>query len=226
MRTLVLGDIHGRFEALQDVLQKCKFDPDKDRLIVLGDVVDGYGKTKQCVDELLKAKHLILLIGNHDVWFRDWFRKGLAPLIWTSQGGQATIKSYGGDWRSVPDTHKKLFEDAKPYFIDEELRAFVHGGFDPDKPIGSQPEEELTWDRALINTAMTQDVPFRHVFVGHTTTQLLGRYFEVKDCLEPVTLHNLTMMDTGAGFSGRLTILDVDTFEFWQSDKKGEEKGR
>jgi len=26
------------------------------------------------------------------------------------------------------------------------------------------------------------------------------------------------MMDTGAGWSGKLTIMDIDTNEFWQSD--------
>lgn len=29
---------------------------------------------------------------------------------------------------------------------------------------------------------------------------------------------NVWNLDTGSGFSGKLTIMDIDTKEFWQSD--------
>ena len=34
----------------------------------------------------------------------------------------------------------------------------------------------------------------------------------------PMNRCNIWNMDTGGGFEGRLTIMDVDTKEFWQSD--------
>ena len=50
--------------------ERAKFDYKKDRLIVMGDVCDGYPDVKQCTDELLKIKHCDLVIGNHDRIFR------------------------------------------------------------------------------------------------------------------------------------------------------------
>ena len=40
-RTFTIGDLHGRVEALKEVLQKSNFDYEHDTLIVLGDIVDG-----------------------------------------------------------------------------------------------------------------------------------------------------------------------------------------
>lgn len=41
MATYVLGDIHGAFKALEQVLARSPFEPLEDRLIFLGDVADG-----------------------------------------------------------------------------------------------------------------------------------------------------------------------------------------
>jgi serine/threonine protein phosphatase 1 len=42
MRTLVMGDIHGAYKALVQCLEKAKYDPSADTLILLGDVTDRY----------------------------------------------------------------------------------------------------------------------------------------------------------------------------------------
>jgi serine/threonine protein phosphatase 1 len=39
----------------------------------------------------------------------------------------------------------------------------------------------------------------------------------------PLCLNGIWMMDTGAGWGDKLTIMDVDTGEFWQSDNTGNE---
>jgi len=49
MKTFVIGDIHGAYKALIQCLKRSKFDYDRDRLICLGDVVDGYPETKECI---------------------------------------------------------------------------------------------------------------------------------------------------------------------------------
>ncbi|OQP66531.1 hypothetical protein A3860_13685 [Niastella vici] len=35
---------------------------------------------------------------------------------------------------------------------------------------------------------------------------------------KPLSALNILNVDTGAGHSGRLTIMDIDTKKFWQSD--------
>lgn len=42
MKTYAIGDIHGAYKALIQCFERAKFDYEKDRLIVMGDICDGY----------------------------------------------------------------------------------------------------------------------------------------------------------------------------------------
>jgi len=53
MKTFVIGDIHGAYQALLQCLELSKFDANKDRLICLGDVCDRNKGVKDCIDKLL-----------------------------------------------------------------------------------------------------------------------------------------------------------------------------
>jgi len=57
----------------------------------------------------------------------------------------------------------------------------------------------------------TIDTHFEEIFIGHTPTTKQGTD-------QPLTIFNITNLDTGAGHSGRLTIMDIDSRAFWQSD--------
>lgn len=238
MKTFVIGDIHGQADALIEVLKESNFDYDKDKLIVLGDVVDGGLKSFEVIEELLKIKNLVYIYGNHCYWFINWFKYYNKPMIWTSQGGRATIDSYGKHnytVDSIPVTHQDFFNRGVYYHIENNM-VFVHGGFNPAIALEKEKEVNLLWDRKLIWTAKSgrpirkiitkEDLEkpkeyWEHVFVGHTTTSNFRS-------IEPITYENLTMMDTGAGWEGKLTIMDINTREYWQSDfvptaKRGEE---
>ena len=101
--------------------------------------------------------------------------------------------------------------------------------------VEEQDLEYLTWDRSLVKNAhrMTyQDSSYKfstyeEIFVGHTPTQQFSRVKilddlmlgeEVESSDEPLFLCNVIMMDTGAGWSSKLTIMDVHTHKYWQSD--------
>jgi Calcineurin-like phosphoesterase/Polyketide cyclase / dehydrase and lipid transport len=89
MKTFVLGDIHGVSRALDQCMDRSVFDFENDCLIQLGDVVDGYADVYECVETLLRVKHLIALKGNHDDWFLEFIRTGYHPTGWNF-GGKAT----------------------------------------------------------------------------------------------------------------------------------------
>ncbi len=216
MRTFVVGDIHGTHKALVQCLKRSKFDHVQDRLISLGDVCDGYPEVKECFDELLKIKNLDLILGNHDFWAREWAMRGIQEEIWLSQGGENTIASYGG--KAMAPAHAGLLNNALPWLaLDNNL--FVHGGVDPAQPLSEQSLETLIWDRNLINDAWKRHLRgedhryarFTEIFLGHTPTQLFN-------FSEPLKVCNIWDMDTGAGWAGKLTIMDVQTKEYWQSD--------
>ena len=216
MKTFVIGDIHGAFRALLQCFERSGFNRRSDRLIVIGDVCDGYPEVKQCIDELLKIKHCDLIIGNHDMWALDWALRGDRPEIWTSQGGNRTIESYGGG--PMPKAHVDFLKSGHLWLeIDNQL--FVHGGFGPDMPLSSHDAQTLVWDRILLDTAWKKHLTnkecrmgrYKDIFVGHTTTELYSSFKPIHAC-------NVWDIDTGAGWSGKLTIMDVNTKEYWQSD--------
>jgi len=224
MKTYILGDIHGGYKALMQCFERSKFDYKKDRLIVLGDVCDGWTETKEAINELLKVKNLIYILGNHDEWFLNWINLGVKPYIWVSQGGYNTLRSYNFDRTSVPQTHRQLITNAK-LFYEEDNILFVHAGIDPQTKADNQPKDILLWDRTLINNARMKHFQKQHyetefkyakcykeVFLGHTTTLWVDK------TATPIHVCNIWDLDTGGGWHGKLTIMDLDTKQAWQSD--------
>ena len=235
MKTYCLGDVHGTYKALMQCFERAGFNYNEDRLIVLGDVVDGYPETKECINELKKIKDLVYVIGNHDQWVLSWMNSGITQPIWITQGGDNTIKSYGGQ-SGVPESHRKFLRTAYLYY-EQDNKLFVHAGVDPNqKDIKKQRPDLLVWDRQLIQSAWQKEhqkrdwkvMDYDKIFIGHTTTQWFKK--DGKEILEPIFACNIINLDTGAGWSGKLTIMDIDTYEYWQSDTViklyGSEQGR
>ncbi len=216
MKTFVIGDIHGHCKALVACLKACDFDYGQDRLIALGDVCDRGPHTKECIDELLKIRHLVYLLGNHDAWALEWVIYGKPAKEWMEQGGAETILSYKGT--GMPREHTLLLAKAPLYFEDGN-RLFVHAGFDPDLGVKGTPNEIFIWDRGLVASAeqLQKADPNRkfggydEIYIGHTPDAFdPGR--------GPRHFCNVWAMDSGAGYGYNLTIMDVDTKQFWKTN--------
>jgi serine/threonine protein phosphatase 1 len=241
MKTFVIGDVHGNHRALLQCLERSGFDKENDKLISLGDIADGWSEVSECVDTLLSIKNLVAIRGNHDVWCHDWFEYGRTPIIWAEQGGRATMEGYVRTGKLVEQPHKDFWKNQIDYYIDDENRLFIHGGWDYMEgfPRGAMLPvnagslaKECHWDRSLLMGAksafgnkMSRNGKFKaleefeEIYIGHTAEND-----------GPNQYGNLWNIDTGAGWNGKLTIMDVDTKEFWQSDFATllypEEKGR
>lgn len=128
----------------------------------------------------------------------------------------------------IPYRHKEFFKNQLPYYRDEENNLFIHGGFNRHYYLKEQLPETFWWDRDLWNAALSfghmsqmEGAPkykfkmienFKEVFIGHTTT-------ECWKTTEPMHAANIWNLDTGAGnATGKLTIMDTSTKEYWQSD--------
>lgn len=257
MRTFVIGDIHGAYRALVQCLERSGFNKEEDVLITIGDICDGWDEVFECVEELMTIPNRIDIMGNHDVWFREWMNTTQHPDYWI-QGGSATANSYirtlgkgellgnrhGGFIISlvredIPVTHWKFFHSQVLYHKDDQRNMFfVHGGFDRFKTITenrNDGERIFYWDRQLLQQAlsckqgklMTVD-GFDEIFIGHTETSNFtvgGKYTQAGIVLPtgspitvPINSGGVWNVDTGAGSRGKLTIMDIDTKEFWQSD--------
>ncbi len=74
-RDFVVGDIHGAFDMLEKALEEAKFDPVKDRLISVGDLVDR-GHFSHRVLEFLNKPWFFAVKGNHEDIFEAICRDG------------------------------------------------------------------------------------------------------------------------------------------------------
>ena len=250
--TYVIGDIHGAYKALLQVLERMQYHPSKHKLIFLGDYVDGWSESAEVIEHLIKLKNenedIIFLKGNHDFWAKDWLLFGHKNFMWVMQGGQDTIDSYIKTGYIASDEHRKFFTYLDNYYIDDENRGFVHGGFNSKNGLGNEIYEgSYYWDRDLWSLAFLSHKDFiknkfqseiksairflRHkeIYIGHTSTinwKAKPHYPEYNDKNQkknniitvPMNRCNVWNIDTGGGFKGKLTALNIETKEYVQSD--------
>jgi serine/threonine protein phosphatase 1 len=227
-RTLVIGDIHGGLKALIQVIEKAGVTK-QDTLIFLGDYVDGWSEAAPTIDfiiALAQNQHCIFIKGNHDAWCEDWLRTGNADKTWLVHGGQQTILSYLTYTLTQKEKHLNFLKQMPFYYTDTQNRLFIHAGFTsmhgPEKEFHNS---NFSWDRTLWEMALTMDrrinkdsllYPkrlklYKEIYIGHTPTIHYNIATPMQGC-------NVWNVDTGAAFKGKLSIIDVDTKEFWQSD--------
>ncbi|WP_242117582.1 metallophosphoesterase family protein [Aestuariivivens sediminicola] len=240
MRTFAIGDIHGGLKALVQVLNQLEL-KDDDRLIFIGDYVDGWSESAQVIQFLMELSQkidCIFIKGNHDVWCEEWLKDGTVNPVWYMHGGKETIASYEVYNDAHKKAHLKFFEQMKLYYIDASNRLFLHAGFTSMHGAEKEVfEQVLYFDRTLWEMALTMDKAierdskiypnrlkhYHEIFIGHTPTINYGES-------KPMHAINVWNIDTGAAFTGMLSAVDVVTKEVYQSDPLTElypnEKGR
>lgn len=227
-RTLVIGDIHGSYKALVQILERAAI-TQADRLIFLGDYVDGWGQSPEVIDFLIgfKASHdCIFMRGNHDDLLLSWLKTGEYTEEWFTHGGQLTTEKYSNVPEDKKQVHILFLESLEDYYLDDHNRLFIHAGF---TNLNGVKHEYFTrmfyWERTLWETALALDKNMGHnhplypkrftlykeIFIGHTPVTRIGETV-------PVQMANVWNIDTGAAFRGPLTIMDANTKEYWQSD--------
>lgn len=235
MRRFVMGDIHGEYKHLVNVLKKSGFDYDKDLLIQLGDLVDRGSEPFKCIDELLKIKNTIFIKGNHDACFMEWFHSGKYNDLTSHPLGSHPFNGVGPTikaWKELDlyDKHfilTRFFNKQVLYHITDDNIMFVHGGFPIDEKLEDIDDDTFMWDRDLVKLTTVGDqftegyvVPtiygFKRIYLGHTPTV----YW---DKTEPMYGCGVWNVDTGCGKGGPLTIMDIDTGEYWQAGPKIQE---
>ena len=243
MRKIVIGDIHGGLKAVQQVLKRANV-TDKDILIFLGDYVDGWSESPNVLDfliELQKKQKCYFIRGNHDELLLDWLlgnNENIDEKLWFTHGGEATVISYQNVDEFTKEKHIEFLQSLQDYYLDDKNRLFIHAGFTNMKGVDYEYFKPLFyWDRTLWETALALDNQlskdaitypsrlniYNEIYIGHTPVTKINE-------TTPVNKACVWNVDTGAAFKGKLTVLDVDTKEFWQSDSLPDlypnEKGR
>lgn len=242
-KTWVIGDIHGGLRALKQVLERSRV-TGKDKLVFLGDYVDGWSQSPDVLNfliELGRRQECVFIRGNHDQFLLEWLQSNTENIdegMWFKHGGEATVKAYEDVPPETRASHIAFLQSLQNYYVDVQNRLFVHAGFTNMHGVAYEYfPKMLYWDRTLWETALALDTTldvesthypkrlklYREVFIGHTPVTRIGETV-------PVHRAGIWNVDTGAAFRGPLTILDVDSKSYWQSDPLPElyqgEKGR
>lgn len=235
-RAYVVGDIHGRLDLLDQLLETIHRDignrkSRKVLLVFVGDLIDRGPDSAKVIERLRTYRHravrTMFLLGNHEeVLLR--ILDGEAELItkWRWFGGTECLNSYGVDTAkigamseadalevvrsAIPKEHVDFLES-----FDDSCRfgdyLFVHAGIRPGVEIDQQTQADLRWIRE----------PFLFDNTDHGFVVVHGHTIRPEVEIRP----NRIGIDTGAYRTGVLTALAIDGDQSWLLDTRGPAKG-
>lgn len=213
-RDFVVGDVHGMFTALREVLDTAGFDPEKDRVFSVGDLVDRGPESDEALD-WLRQPWFFACRGNHEQFALDSDDPEQMSL-WVEHNG-------GEWWLAVDEDTRKLFLEEfrrMPLAMEVDTAGGRIGIVHADVPplmswsafvalLESGDEDACfyaMWSRNRV-AGVVSSLPVRggveRVYCGHTPTR------------EMVVVDNVYYIDTGAVYcadgyaDARLTLLEI-----------------
>ena len=226
-RAYAVGDIHGRADLLDELLEKIEADLDrrpqrKTFIVFLGDLIDRGNDSAGVVERLRTYRPSratpVFLAGNHEeVMLR--VIDGEEGLLgsWLKFGGSECLQSYGVDVdrlkrmgerqarevvrAQIPKEHADFVRKFGDSFRFGDY-LFVHAGIRPGLDIDQQDVHDLRWIREpFLSDRDEHGVVVVH---GHTISKVVDEH------------PNRIGIDTGAYASGNLTALGIEDDVRWE----------
>jgi diadenosine tetraphosphatase ApaH/serine/threonine PP2A family protein phosphatase len=200
-RTIVVGDIHGCYDELVDLLDKVGFDTN-DRVVSVGDLISKGPKSREVLELFMSDARFSTVIGNHDLALR---RRWHGEDIDLKPAQKETHKELKAD----KDAYTVYFSSL-PFFIDLGTHLVVHAGLRPNVELHSQTTGDLTRLRTLGPDRESEEgTPWYHVYYGEKTV-LFGHW----PAPEPRRGKNAIGLDTGCVYGHQLSAYIIETEEF------------
>jgi predicted phosphodiesterase len=158
MKVAIISDIHGNYEAFQEVLADID-NSNVDRIISLGDNI-GYGPEPDRVVQKIMARRIPSVQGNHELAIKDeeylnWFN----PVA-----RKSLIKTRD----LLSESSVKFVAQLEPFIIANGCR-YVHG-FPPDSPLIYMFQVSESHKKQIF-----EEIPERLSFIGHThSLEMIG----------------------------------------------------
>ena len=218
-RLYVIGDIHGRLDLLDQLIDAIHHDIGargaESLTVTLGDYVDRGPDSRGVIDRLLKNPFpgdYIALKGNHEALLQTFLDQPDTGNYWRRLGGLETLNSFGVPVQPIIEEQQygQAAEKLRTALSPVQVRFLTslktsltvgrfflcHAGIRPGIPLDRQSEEDLLWIR---DEFLNSELDFGKIVVhGHTPTE------------QPEFRSNRINIDTGAFATGRLTCLVVD----------------
>ncbi|MGP3593268.1 protein-serine/threonine phosphatase [Vagococcus sp. WN89Y] len=199
----VVGDLHGCHHLLMQCLRERHFDPYSDLLLCVGDLIDRGPDSLHCL-QLMQKPWFKTVRGNHEQMALDALRdrdRGMWQLN-------------GGNWFTALDEQEQQQAlqalhhcDELPYIMELHCGESVHVIAHADYPSAEYQwgkavdRESVLWRRDRLNQLLDGKGEgisgADHFWFGHTPLKQRFNRF------------NLHYIDTGAVFSGELTLVQL-----------------
>src|SRR5438477_403040 len=200
-RTIVVGDIHGCFDELNDLLDLINLQKD-DRVVAVGDLITKGPKNREVLDLFISDRRFSSVVGNHDRKIRQKLRG--EPVRLTKEQRQ-TLAELEAD-RERYAAYLRLL----PYTIDLGSHLVVHAGVRPGVALNAQMASDMTEIRTMgADPSRRRGVPWYQVYSGPQT--ILFGHWPAKI---PRRGPNAIGLDTACVYGGRLTAFVIETEEF------------
>ena len=201
-RTFIIGDIHGCYDELLDLLEKIRFG-DQDRAIAVGDLISKGPKNKEVLDLFISDPRFSSVLGNHDY--------AVLKFLAGESGKYTKAEKRAGRELEFDRERYASFLRALPLTIEVNSKLVVHAGVRPGVPLDQQDEADLLELRTLGQKRTKRkgmawyDVyeGEKFVFFGHWPSQ------------QPRVGPNALGLDTGCVYGHRLTACDAETGELF-----------
>ncbi len=200
-RTIVVGDIHGCFDELTDLIALINLQKD-DRVVAVGDLITKGPKNREVLDLFISDRRFSSVVGNHDRVIRQKLRG--EPMRLTKEQRKTLVELEADRERYA------AYLRSLPYTIDLGSHLVVHAGVRPGVSLDQQMSSDLTEIRTMgADPTRRRGVPWYSVYQGPQT--ILFGHWPAKS---PRRAPHAIGLDTSCVYGGRLTAFIIDTKEF------------
>lgn len=214
-RDFVVGDIHGMFSVLEMLLEQVAFDPSRDRLFSVGDLIDRGPESYRSL-EFLAYEWFHAVQGNHERMLIEAVENPEDMHNWVSNNG-------GAWWREIDEPTRHVFRKAVeslPVAIEVESANGLVGIVHADIPVDTtwpaffdrMAEDPYllyfaVWSRGRLKRAeLTGEVPpvegVDLMVVGHTPLR------------RATQIENIYYLDTAAAYSNEIADAKLTMLQF------------
>ncbi len=230
-RDFIVGDIHGMFSAFDTLLNKVKFNPEVDRVISVGDLVDR-GPESHRVMEYIEQPWFFSIMGNHEQMCLEAATDPLTHKNWVNRNG-------GAWWDSVDELKQQAIRKA---FSELPTVAEVATNNGTIGVVHADISARIGWDNFTKKIACDKDL--RHFAIWSRARY--DRYKAIGDnekiqgvkfvvvghtpLSEIIDAGNVRYIDTGAPYTdrkglGKLTLMQVQPeIKIFQQDTRKKRK--
>jgi hypothetical protein len=201
-RTIVVGDIHGCFDELMDLIQLLELQAE-DRVIAVGDLTCKGPKTVEVLELFLSDQRFSSVVGNHERLLRQRLRGEPVRL---AKEQRTTLKE-------LEFGRERYFQFLRslPFTINLGSHLVVHAGVRPGVPLRRQMAADLTEIRTMgADPSRRRGVRWYDVYRGPKTV-LFGHWPAKK----PRRGRYAIGLDTACVYGGRLTAFVIEKNEFF-----------